>query len=69
MDSFDRLDDVGKTIGIATAIFGIFSVISTLYDQYCTRRRNRELDERDKKIRDLEERLAVLEAKRKGCYE
>ena len=61
MNPLDRLDDAAKGIGIASAIAGVVSIAATVYDQYCARKRNREVQDKDAKIRDLEQRLSKLE--------
>lgn len=47
-------------------IASILSIVGTLYDQHQARRRARIADENERRIRDLEERIARLERDREG---
>jgi hypothetical protein len=46
----------------ALTLVTIASTLAGIYDQHVARKRTRELDARDQKIRQLDERLAKLEA-------
>jgi hypothetical protein len=54
-------DRLGKASVLVTILLGL----NTLYEGHVNRRRNRELDEKDRKIRDLEDRLKKLEREKK----
>lgn len=53
-----RLGKVAVLVGIAETLNGI-------YDSYCERKRKREDDEKDRKIRELEAELAKLKEESK----
>jgi hypothetical protein len=49
----------------ASVLVTVLLGLNTLYEGYVGRKRNRELDEKDRKIRDLEDRLKKLEKEKK----
>jgi hypothetical protein len=56
MIPFRLLDDLHLLAGVA-------AILDTAYDRHCQRRMQRERDQRDQRLADLEKRLAELEAR------
>lgn len=54
-------DRLGKASVLVTILLGL----NTLYEGYVSRKRNRELDEKDRKIRELEDKLKKHEEGKK----
>lgn len=55
---------MGKLSDVA-AVFGILISANTLYDAHIRRKRDEANDEKDRKIKELEARVAELEKTRK----
>ena len=58
-------DRINKSVAIAGAIVGTVVAIEGIYDRWCARRRAKENQAHDQRIKDLQDRLDKLE-KAKG---
>ena len=63
MRTFDRLDDAVRVAPLAAVAVALLTAASDAWDKHSVRKRQRENDEKDRRIADLERRLAALESK------
>lgn len=61
MTPLRRIDDAAIVVGIGAGIVGICVSIGAVYDAWWRRRRDRQNDERDRRVHDLESRIERLE--------
>lgn len=64
MRPFDRLDDAVRVAPLAAVAVALLTAASDAWDKHTARKRQRESDEKDRRIADLERRLSSLEAAR-----